>query len=111
MTEPHICSDIVFPDMESTSPVRNFREKKSPVSGGFHGWDREIRTPEMTGSEPVALPLGYIPMRNKYYMLYLNCCKGKFSKSETRFPYSRADKYREFFLRKRLKGNEIKLKS
>lgn len=25
------------------------------------GWDREIRTPEMTGSEPVALPLGYIP--------------------------------------------------
>ena len=32
----------------------------------LYGWDREIRTPEMTGSEPVALPLGYIPMR-KYY--------------------------------------------
>ena len=27
----------------------------------FYGWDREIRTPEVTGSEPVALPLGYIP--------------------------------------------------
>lgn len=32
-----------------------------------NGWDREIRTPEMTGSEPVALPLGYIPMRMYYY--------------------------------------------
>ena len=45
-----------------------------------HGWDREIRTPEMTGSEPVALPLGYIPMRIYYYMLNLNCCKHKFEK-------------------------------
>ena len=38
---------------------RNKKNRTSSVR--FQGWDREIRTPEMTGSEPVALPLGYIP--------------------------------------------------
>ena len=38
-----------------------FINKNLWINRGFIGWDREIRTPEMTGSEPVALPLGYIP--------------------------------------------------
>ena len=37
------------------------KEKPDDFHPVSHGWDREIRTPEMTGSEPVALPLGYIP--------------------------------------------------
>ena len=48
-----------------------------------HGWDREIRTPEMTGSEPVALPLGYIPMRRYYFTATFFFCKRILSDSAT----------------------------
>lgn len=39
-----------------------------------YGWDREIRTPEMTGSEPVALPLGYIPTGKNYNTIFKLKC-------------------------------------
>lgn len=41
--------------------VTQAKENRMNIHPVSYGWDREIRTPEMTGSEPVALPLGYIP--------------------------------------------------
>ena len=52
-------------------------------------WGREIRTPEMTGSEPVALPLGYTPIRTIYYTIRFVFCKRFFIFSIFPVPHSR----------------------
>ena len=59
--------EIVFKlDKYSNKFILN-KKKTKLFRWSQYGWDREIRTPEMTGSEPVALPLGYIPT-SKYYI-------------------------------------------
>ena len=40
--------------------------KKAPITGAYKNWGRRIRTSEMAGPKPAALPLGDVPSLTYY---------------------------------------------